>query len=404
MARDGGTNGQMIDIEDILYGGADAPSETTGNGDDGFASAARPAPNVITDLISNRGWHGDKTGKIVIGTGKDDELEGSQDGDLIFGLRGDDLINALDGNDRIDAGAGDDEVHGGSGDDEIFGGSGKDLLYGDDGDDTIDGYSGYDTIHGGSGNDNLNGGFGNDQVFGDDGDDNLIGFRGNDLLDGGLGTDTADFSLSRSGFTVDLNAGTATTEYDVLMGPKGWIKHGQFKWNDSHPLWGRPDVDVVTVSETDTLVDIENITGSNRDDTLIGNDQDNVIVGNKGLDTIFGNGGNDLIIGGIGNDTISGGDGDDRISTGPGVDTADGGAGIDTLIFDGDRADYEINLSSGYIRDERDGRPDGAVFFSNMEFAEFADETVDLLAIPAPSAGIDDLSLLVDFTDQPLIG
>lgn len=43
----------------------------------------------------------------------------------------------------------------------------------------------------------------------------------------------------------------------------------------------------------DSLLDIENLTGSIFDDTLIGNDQNNVLDGDAGIDMLIGQGGDD---------------------------------------------------------------------------------------------------------------
>ena len=54
----------------------------------------------------------------------------------------------------------------------------------------------------------------------------------------------------------------------------------------------------------DTLVSIENLIGSNYNDTLIGDTGANVINGGLGNDTLIGGLGNDTLIGGAGSDTF----------------------------------------------------------------------------------------------------
>jgi len=58
---------------------------------------------------------------------------------------------------------------------------------------------------------------------------------------------------------------------------------------------------------TDTLHGIENLSGTNYDDTLTGDNSDNVLTGELGNDTLVGNDGNDMLIGGDGNDVLTGG-------------------------------------------------------------------------------------------------
>jgi Ca2+-binding RTX toxin-like protein len=55
------------------------------------------------------------------------------------------------------------------------------------------------------------------------------------------------------------------------------------------------------------LRNIENVFGSNQDDTIYGNEYDNVLIGNNGNDTLKGNDGNDTIFPGSGFDKLSGG-------------------------------------------------------------------------------------------------
>jgi VCBS repeat-containing protein len=90
----------------------------------------------------------------------------------------------------------------------------------------------------------------------------------------------------------------------------------------------------------DTLINIENLTGSPFADTLIGDDQNNVINGGGGNDLIKGGAGDDTLIGGGGNDIISGGAGKDTmifdnlafLTPGSGS-VMDGGTDFNTLIF-----------------------------------------------------------------------
>ena len=57
------------------------------------------------------------------------------------------------------------------------------------------------------------------------------------------------------------------------------------------------------IAESDILRGIENVSGSNHNDTIIGNEQDNVLDGRGGSDVLDGGLGNDTLIGGGGNDT-----------------------------------------------------------------------------------------------------
>ena len=154
--------------------------------------------------------------------------------------------------------------------------------HGDSGSVTIDSF--------GSGSDFLVGNFGNDSISGGDGNDTLSGgVIGNDTLDGGAGNDTATFDLSMGGVNVSLLTNTTS-------GAAG----------------------------ADTLVSIENLTGSSFADNLTGDNGDN---------RIEGGGGNDTLIGGVGNDSLLGGAGADTLNGGAGNDFLDGGIILDRVNY-----------------------------------------------------------------------
>jgi Ca2+-binding RTX toxin-like protein len=123
------------------------------------------------------------------------------------------------------------------------------------------------TIYGSNGNDVLVGGAGNDF---------LIGGLGNDTLNGGGGNNTASYATATAGVTVAIKSGAQIT------GGAG----------------------------TDTLLNIQNLTGSKFADTLTGNASANILTGGAGNDTLIGGGGNDVLIGGAGADKLEGGTGD----------------------------------------------------------------------------------------------
>lgn len=173
---------------------------------------------------------------------------------------------------------------------------GETLDYNDgvtDGADTIIGLGGNDIIHAGGGNDTIKGGGGADHI------------------DGGAGRDMVSYEDSTVGVEVSLASG------------KG--KFGS--------------------AEGDTLVSVEDLTGSAHDDKLAGNSQDNKLAGGAGNDTLKGGGGSDTLIGGSGNDTLE----IDGIG-----DLADGGDGIDTVVLTGSQGKV-INLLWGFVDANLDG-------------------------------------------------
>ena len=146
--------------------------------------------------------------------------------------------------------------------DTITGGPGNSTLYGLDGADVLNGFTGKDILVGGAGNDTLNGG---------DANDVLSGGPGNDTLNGGAGLDTATYADAVSGVTVSL----------AVTGPQ-----------------------VTGGAGTDTLVAVENLTGSVFADHLTGSSGANILIGGAGGDVLTGGGGQDTLTGGANADTF----------------------------------------------------------------------------------------------------
>jgi VCBS repeat-containing protein len=145
-------------------------------------------------------------------------------------------------------------------------------------DDVLVAGSGNNVINAGDGNDVLSAGSGNNEMHGGAGNDLLYSGAGNDLLDGGTGSDTASYAHATAAVTVNLD----------LLGAQNTLGAG-----------------------TDTLTGIENLLGSNFNDSLTGDANNNVINGGLGNDFLNGGAGDDLLIGGMGNNTLTGGAGAD---------------------------------------------------------------------------------------------
>jgi Ca2+-binding RTX toxin-like protein len=184
---------------------------------------------------------------------------------------------------------------------------GNDTFNGTAGDDWVQGLLGNDTIFGRDGNDFLEGDGGNDTLRGEGGLDTLNGGLGDDILDGGAGSDTAIFWREKVGVWVDLN------------------------------ITGRQNTRV----GMDTLISIENLVGSDYEDSLFGNNSSNTIKGGLGNDYIEGDGalvnnvgGSDFLWGQAGDDTVYGWFGNDTILGGIGNDLLDGDGGNDTVSYE----------------------------------------------------------------------
>lgn len=211
------------------------------------------------------------------------------------------------------------------GDDTIKAGGGNDTITGGDGRDTLDGGDGNDEIHGGTGDDSIIGGNGDDRLFGDEGNDTFKADIGADVYDGGTGIDTVDYTGARAYYSIRTGQ-VSGVQVDLRTGQGG---------------------------AGSTYVSIENVIGSNYNDTLTGSDGVNEISGARGDDLIFGGGGRDTLNGGDGDDEIHGGTESDIISGGNGnnrlfgdegndtfkaelgADVIDGGTGTDTVDYSG---------------------------------------------------------------------
>ena len=139
-----------------------------------------------------------------------------------------------------------------------------------------------------------------DTLNGNGGNDYLEGGAGIDAINGGAGTDTAGYANASNGVTVLMTVGGVGT----AVGGDGLA---------------------------DTLTGIENVVGSNFNDTITGDNLANVLAGLDGNDTLNGGGGNDTLIGGAGADVLN------------------GGAGIDTADYSTSAEGVEVDLAPNFI-------------------------------------------------------
>ena len=418
--------------DDILNGGGDADMLKGGTGED-TASYAHSDAGVEVRLHSGVVLGGDAEGDVLDGI---ENVRGSAYADI---LEGDGNANRLDGADGADGlwgNGGDDVLEGGSGDDVLEGGAGADVLDGGAGTDWLsyegsaagvrvrlydglaqrghaegDTITGFENLRGsahpdrlaGTGRANhLQGGAGNDQMWGGSGDDVLDGGAGADRFYGGPGTDRITYQGSDAGVTVDLEDGTGEGGHAV----------------------------------GDVIVDVENVTGSDYEDTLTGHDGANRLEGGDGDDSLSGQGDHDVLEGGAGADRLDGGegmdtvvyrnsneavtmnlsdgtatgghaegdviadiesivgsahsdtlvgndgvnrldgqDGDDVLEGGAGADRLDGGAGMDTLVYRNSNEAVTVNLSNGTLMG---GHAEGDVMINieNIESSNYDDELI----------------------------
>ena len=412
----------------------------------------------------------------VVGSGQGDTIYGNDADNYLQGGGGDDYISGELGNDSLHGGAGADILLGGDGNDTLEGFTGNDTTQGGDGDDlykfvgasldiddigedekqgtdTLD-FSGFtpggatvdltdaslqtvltnhlqlnitgpvffenligtDTndnftgnfqanlLDGRGGNDTLAGGLGNDTLIGDAGNDSLSGNKGDDVYvfegagDLGIdtvveaaseGTDTLDFSgmptgaPAGEGVTIDLTDDALQTgvhdNLQIDLNTSGNIENvvGS-EFDDSivgnsaaNELYGGAGADTISGAAGEDTIDggagadslsggndNDSISGGSENDTIAGDAGDDYLSGDADADSISGGTGNDTLFGGSGDDTLSGGNHNDVLSGGEGDDSLAGGANDDTYVFDltGEQTleTDEINEASGQGNDTLD--------------------------------------------------
>ncbi|NOU09795.1 MAG: calcium-binding protein, partial [Nitrospira sp.] len=326
----GGTGNDTADYSNIVIGGTTYLGATAG-------------VKVNLNLLGAQNTGGAGLDQLVsienlIGTNFNDTLTGNSANNGLLGLAGNDSLNGGSGDDWLIGGTGNDLLNGGAGIDtadyrnriggigatagvtvnlnltgaQNTGGAGSDTLVsienltgttsyndtltGNGANNVLSGENGNDTLNGGSGNDTLHGGGNNDQLFGGNGNDVLSGGSGNDLLNGGAGLDTASYATATAGVKVI---------FDFLEDPDGPQNTGG--------------------AGLDTLVSIENLTGSNFNDTL------RVSFPDTDTSTLNGGAGNDVLLADHVNAMLNGGTGNDTLDVEDATGTLNGGAGDDEL-------------------------------------------------------------------------
>ena len=343
---DGGTNSAVGDTVDYSDEGAIRTTLNAGtfsavNVSGGDSDQIRNIENVKGSNTGNDSITGDDQVNVLNGQGGDDTISGGLGDDTVLGGDGNDTLRGNDGDDSLIGGVGSDTadytdegkitvdmsvadevsiINGANTEtdtligienitgsdtngDDITGNSEDNVLKGLSGDDIISGKEGDDEIDGGLDNDTLYGGKDQDTLYGSFGDDFLEGGLGNDILDGGAGTDVISYEGAQNSVDIHLDTGIATGD------------------------------------GVDSILDIENVIGSDYADTITGNDAANTIFGGAEDDTIYGGKQDDTLYGDDGADTISGGEGIDKIYGGDSQDPS-----VD--VSDQDMASYQ-DVSSG---------------------------------------------------------
>ncbi|WP_236759713.1 calcium-binding protein [Agrobacterium tumefaciens] len=270
-------------------------------------------------------------------------LTGNNYSNILRGLAGNDTLDGQGGADTLIGGAGNDIYIVDTAGDEIIeeAGEGTDLVRASASHTLAANVENGELV--GSSSINLTGNAQANVLVGNSGNNVLAGLAGADMLDGGLGIDTASYVASASGVSVLLTTG-------VVAGGD---------------------------AEGDTLVNIENVTGSSFDDIIEGSSGTNVLVGGAGEDLLsYSNAGAGITInlgstsaqatGGAGTDTVSGFENvtgsafNDTLTGTTGSNVLAGGKGSDTLVgkAGNDRYIHRAGDGSDFINDDSSSSAD----------------------------------------------
>ena len=181
-------------------------------------------------------------------------------------------------------------------------------------------------LFGGAGNDNITGSEGGDVLFGGLGDDTFYASAGDDgdTFYGGAGNDTIYIDRSTGANSIDGGTGTDRLDYGELGLAHAFI-------------FSNPSFTASRTGATDTVTNVEILTGTGQNDTFSFNGDTSGLV----LTSVLGGSGTDtfsLAGGATVNAHLNGGSGNDIFTIGAGANangTIDGGSGSDAVQYQG---------------------------------------------------------------------
>lgn len=328
--------------DDLLVGGQDGDQLVGGAGfdlavysDSGVGlTISMDSPQFNTGIALGDTYDGIEG---IMGTAFADTIVGNNEGNTLRGEAGNDVLAGIGGDDTLIGGAGADSLDGGAGYNiasyataaqgvvaslatpaintgdaagdtyaniqQINGSEFGDTLTALNANgSTLRGLGGDDILNAAGFGAQLNGDDGNDVLNGSNADDVLIGGAGADQIRGNGGADLASYVTSFAGVTVSLATGGTGGD-----------------------------------AAGDTFSGVENVAGTNFNDTIAGDAAGNYLLGL------------------LGDDTLDGGDGDDLLEGGAGADTLRGGAGFDFATYGGATSGVTASLVGGFEAGEATG-------------------------------------------------
>lgn len=201
----------------------------------------------------------------------------------------------------------------------LIGSAYSDSLIGNSANNKLSGGAGNDVLNGGAGADNLVGGDGSDTYFVDNAGDVIsetnadLSSGGNDLVNSYISKYILSANIENGRVTATGTASlTGNTLHNILYAGVGNnVLDGSGGSDTASYQYSSAAVTVSLAiaaaqatgsSGSDTLISIENLSGSNYNDTLTGNAANNSLSGGLGNDTLNGGAGVDKMLGGDGSD------------------------------------------------------------------------------------------------------
>jgi len=339
-----------------------------------FGAVGTPEADTVisTDILTGSFANviGSAFADAITGDANDNVFQGNAGSDTIIGGGGRDTvtyvdntgkvtINLVDGTAREFGVAGSSSSNTVESTDQL---SAISIVRGSPFDDVIDGDGNANEISGLDGNDSINGAGGDDTIDGD---------AGRDTLNGAGGVDTVSYAINSGKVTVNLLASSAD-EFGATGGSAA-----------------------NAIVSTDSLINFENILGSQFNDFLVGDGSDNILDGGGGNDTLNGSTGSNTVtyanntglvflnlakgfahqhgpagtssansirwtdaltniqnvIGTPYNDTITGSSASNILQGNAGSDSLIGGGGTDTASYVDNTGKVTVNLADGTARE-----------------------------------------------------
>lgn len=252
----------------------------------------------------------------------------------------------------------------------FYGYEGNDNIQGDQDDNVLFGGGGNDVINGGAGNDVLEGGEGTNQLYGGTGVDTyrLLANSSNTINDSGglnnlvLSVARSDVITSMAGDLLEMSTPTGGFYASIA----NYRSFGSIQFADGYTIsmaeFLNVPVSIPFSTPLDDAIDGRYYNAALNISLLGGND---FFIGTNKADTVFGHDGNDNIDGYGGDDFIEGGAGNDMLS---------GNEGIDTISYASATAGINFSLAvTGVVQNTGGAGSDTASGFENLLGSAFND-------------------------------